>query len=283
MSDGGIMRRLTGRFTERTPVVPVLRLSGPIGAAGGFGRGLSLAGLAGSIERAFALTKAPAVALAINSPGGAPVQAALIAGRIRELAAEKDKRVIAFVEDIAASGGYWLACAADEIFADESSVVGSIGVISAGFGFDRLLDRIGIERRVHTAGLRKAMLDPFAAEKPEDVETLKSLQTDVHSAFITYVRARRGNALKDGDKSLFEGEFWTGRRALDLGLVDGIGHMRSVLRDRFGERVRLKLVQAPGGWRRRLRVVGGAEASGEATRAVLDALGERLMYARYGL
>jgi signal peptide peptidase SppA len=263
-----------------TPIVAVVRLTGVIGPLGPWRAGLSLAGLAPTLERAFSLGGIKAVALAINSPGGSPVQSSLIAGRIRALAAEKKLPVFAFAEDVAASGGYWLATAADEIFADESSIIGSIGVISAGFGFQDLLERAGVERRIHTAGARKSMLDPFRPENAEDVARLEALQRDIHDGFKAQVRSRRGARLKGDDDTLFSGEFWTGRRALDLGLVDGIGDLRSVMRARFGEKVRLRVVGAPTGWlRRRL----GLAAPEEWARGLLAAAEERALWARFGL
>ena len=276
------------RFRDPPPVVGVLRLSGVIGALGPLRSGLTLAAMDSLIERAFKLPRLSAVALAVNSPGGSPTQSDLIAKRIRDLAEERDVKVLAFCEDVAASGGYWLACAADEIFARETSVVGSIGVVSAGFGFPELLARYGIERRVHTAGDKKAMLDPFRPEKREDVTRLKALQKDIHESFIAQVRARRGARLQGDDKTLFSGEFWTGPRARDLGLIDELGEMREVLRARFGEKVVLRRVDTPRPWwRRRLR----AEAlSGEpsfdvqgAVSGLIAAAEERALWARYGL
>jgi signal peptide peptidase SppA len=214
----GIMARLR----RRAPVVAVLRLAGIVGQAGGFRRGLSLASLAGPIERAFKMRRVQAVALSVNSPGGSPVQATLIARRIRALAAEHDMPVFAFAEDVAASGGYWLACAGDEIYAEASSIVGSIGVISSGFGFQGLLERMGVERRLHTAGANKGMLDPFLDEKESDVEHLAT----IHEDFMNLVRDRRGKRLKGDEAELFSGAFWTGRKALELGLIDGIHHAR---------------------------------------------------------
>jgi signal peptide peptidase SppA len=263
-----------------TPVVAVVRLSGVIGQMGPLRGGLSLAGLAPILERAFSLGGIKAVALAVNSPGGSPVQSSLIAKRIRALAAEKKLPVFAFAEDVAASGGYWLATAADEIFADESSVIGSIGVISAGFGFQDLLQRAGVERRIHTAGARKSMLDPFRPENAEDIVRLESLQRDIHDGFKAQVRGSRGARLKGDDDTLFSGEFWTGRRALDLGLIDGIGDLRAVMRARFGDKVRLRVVGAPTGWLRRRLGLGGPE---EWARDLLAAAEERALWARFGL
>ena len=269
---------------EAPPVVAVLRLSGVIGSLGPLRSGLTLSGLAGQIERAFKLPKIEAVALVINSPGGSPVQSALIAGRIRDLAVEKEVKVFAFTEDVAASGGYWLACAADEVFANENSIVGSIGVISAGFGFPELLKRFGVERRVHTAGDKKGMLDPFLEEDPKDVSRLKALQVDMHTSFKDHVRSRRGERLKGPDETLFSGEFWTGRRALDLGLVDDLGELRQVMRARYGEKVKLKVIE--GGrpwWRRKLRMDLPWPAAESLGAGFLAAAEERALWARYGL
>ncbi len=272
------------RFKEPPPVVAVLRLSGVIGGIGPVRRGLSLASQAHLIERAFKLPRLKAVALTINSPGGSPVQSALIAGRIRALAEEKNIPVVAFAEDVAASGGYWLACAADEIFAHESSIVGSIGVISAGFGFPALLERLGVERRVHTAGARKTMLDPFRSEDPKDVARLQTIQTDVHESFQDYVRQRRGERLTGEEADLFSGEFWTGRRALELGLVDALGDLRQVMRERYGEKVRLRLIDgARPRWRPRLSVEVPAPDLAASAAALVDAVEERALWARYGL
>ena len=274
-------------FGSRGPVVAVIRLHGVIGRVGPMRSGLTLAGLAAVIERAFKMKHLKAVAISVNSPGGSPVQSSLIVKRLRALAEEKDIPILAFAEDAAASGGYWLACAGDEIFADDNSIVGSIGVISGGFGFPELLRRIGVERRMHTAGENKGMLDPFQPEKPEDVRHLKSLQTDIHESFIDLVRSRRGKRLKGDEKEVFSGAFWTGRRALELGLVDGIGDLRSVLRDRFGDKVRLRLVQARRGFlSRKLGFrTGGDGLPGPAGWAaeLLAAVEERFLWNRLGL
>jgi signal peptide peptidase SppA len=233
------------------PVVAVIRLAGPIGQVGAFRTGLSLARLAGVIERAFNLIELKAVALVVNSPGGSAVQSALIAKRVRDIAGEKNIPVYAFVEDVAASGGYWLACAADEIYANASSVVGSIGVISASFGLHEAIHKLGVERRVYTAGEKKMMLDPFQPENPDDVERLQALQQEIHRNFQDWVRERRGVRLRGLDSDLFSGEFWSGTRAAQLGLVDGIDDLRSHMRRRFGDTVRLRLVSAPTPWIRR--------------------------------
>ncbi len=293
MSNNGFLatlspQRLMAWMREPPPVVPVLRLFGPIGPRAPLSHRLNLAGLAGAIERAFSHHRSPAVALAINSPGGSPVQSALIARRIRELAEEKEKKVYAFVEDVAASGGYWLACAADEIYADANSIVGSIGVVTASFGFQDLIARYGIERRIHTAGRRKMILDPFRPERPEDVEKLRALQGDVHESFKALVRARRGDRLKADDDTVFDGEFWTGASAVGLGLIDGLGHLRPVLREKFGERVRLRVISAERGWlRRRFGMTRRPERLdvevGGMVDGVLSALEDRALWSRYGL
>lgn len=280
----GILSRIGLR--KKPPIVGVLRLTGVIGSGGMPLRrsGLNLADMAPSIERAFKLPNLSAVALVINSPGGSPVQSALIHARIRQLAQENDVRVFAFAEDIAASGGYWLACAADEIFANASSIVGSIGVVYQGFGFQDLIARYGVERRVHTMGTRKAMLDPFQAEKDEDVERLHAIQADVHEAFKELVRTSRGDRIKGPAEELFTGDIWTGGQALDLGLIDGIGDMRSVMRGRYGEKVKLVPVRDSRSWlRRRLRADAYGSDPGLWADSALAAIEERLMWNRFGL
>jgi len=267
---------------RRSPTVPVIRLSGVIASSGGLlsGRSLSIDQVAPLLKRAFEMRGAKAVALAINSPGGSPVQSALIAQRIRLHAREKNLTVIAFVEDVAASGGYWLACAADEIIVDPSSIVGSIGVISAGFGFQDLIARHGVERRVHTSGERKAMLDPFRPENPEDVERLKRLQAEIHEGFKDWVRQRRGRLLKADEATLFNGEFWTGKRGLELGLADSLGELRSTLQARYGDKVRLPVI---GPRRRLLSRFGLATGLDEIGPATIAAVEERLHRQRFGL
>jgi serine protease SohB len=273
-------------FAKRGPVVPVLRLAGVIGGAGGLrGEGLAFHQLSGAIERAFKLRGAKAVALAINSPGGSPVQSALIADRIRALSTEKRIPVIAFIEDVGASGGYWLALAAEEIFADPNSIVGSIGVISAGFGFVEGMKRLGVERRVYTVGEYKSLLDPFRPEDPDGVARLKCVMEDCHESFRRWVRERRGERLKGEDKDLFEGQVWTGRRAREIGLIDGLGHLHAVLKERYGEAVKLPLMTRPRPWwRRRLGMAGPAALEPRAwVDGALDSLEERAIWARYGL
>ncbi len=284
---GAVMRALRrvplGRLGKRPPVVSVLRLNGVIGRLGPLrGAGLSLEGLERLIARAFAQRGLAAVALAVNSPGGSPVQSALIAKRIRHLADEKKVPVFAFAEDVAASGGYWLLAAGDEIYADDSSIIGSIGVISAGFGFAELLARHGIERRVHASGARKAMLDPFRAEQPDDVARLAALQADIHRHFKDHVRARRADKLVGSDDELFNGDIWTGKEALAFGLIDGIGDLRSVMRERFGDRVRLRPMAVRRGLLRR-RLGGVGPPSGELAAEVIAALEEWAAWRRFGL
>jgi signal peptide peptidase SppA len=277
-------------FRNPKPVVAVLRLTGVIGqGASPLRSGMTVAALNQPIEAAFATKRLKAVALAINSPGGAPAQSSLILKRIRALADENDIPVFAFAEDVAASGGYMLACAADEIFADETSVIGSIGVVSAGFGFPGLLRRLGIERRLHTAGTRKGILDPFSPERPEEVELLKSLQRDVHDSFKDIVRDRRAGKLKADEDTLFNGEFWTGRRALELGLIDGIGELTAVMKERFGDKVRFRPVGPRQSWiKRKLGTAwpGSGAASSHAGAIAGDLLAvieERALWSRFGL
>ncbi len=293
MDDGrddfrALLKRLGAeRLLNPPPVVSVLRLDGVIGRMGLAHRGLALDALAAAIERAFKPRRLKAVALAVNSPGGSAVQAALIARRIRTLADEKEVEVIAFAEDVAASGGYWLACAADEIYADENSIVGSIGVISAGFGFPDMLKRIGVERRLHVSGDKKSLLDPFLAEKAADVKRLKDIQKDIHESFKDMVRERRAGKLNGPEKTLFSGQFWTGAKALELGLIDGLGDLRSVMRRRHGENVKFKEVRLKRPWwKRRLGLSSvwgdGADPSPWVAEA-LAAAEERLVWNRFGL
>jgi signal peptide peptidase SppA len=279
-------RLLPKSMRSQTVTIPVVRLQGTIMSGGGqFRPSLSLASTAGVLEKAFSLS-APAVAISINSPGGSPVQSRLIYKRIRDLAAEKNKTVLVFVEDVAASGGYMIAAAGDEIFADPSSIVGSIGVVSASFGFTDLMKKIGVERRVYTAGKNKAVLDPFKPEKKEDIERLKKLQLEVHETFIDLVKERRGSKLKD-DPDLFTGLFWTGKKGVELGLVDGLGDMREILKNRFGASTKLKLVTAPRGlFGRRLGIFGtgaGPAIAEAAAEGLMDAAERRALWARFGL
>lgn len=279
-SYGGWLARLLP--ARRSPFVPVVRLYGVIGNLGGLrGGGLSLNGIEESLARAFASKRAPAVALAINSPGGSPVQSALIGARIRRLAEEKNKKVYAFIEDVGASGGYWLAAAADEIYADASSIVGSIGVVSAGFGFAEAIQKLGVERRVYTAGTQKRMLDPFQAEDPEDVAMLKEMQADIHRHFIGYIRARRGERLIGSDDDLFTGRVWTGGQAITVGLIDGLHDLRGKLRELYGDKVRTPVVNR--GRRSLLSRLSPVSHSSLDARAWLSTLEERAHWQRFGL
>ena len=273
------LRRLIPGLGTPAPVVPVVRVAGPIGMVMPFRPGVTMASLASALDRAFAVKDAPAVAIVINSPGGSPVQSHLIHRRIRALAEEKNRRVLVFVEDAAASGGYMIACAGDEIIADPSSIVGSIGVVSQGFGFVGLIDKLGVERRVHTSGGRKAILDPFRPERPEDVDHLLQLQEEVHEGFADLVKARRGSLLADNPE-LFSGLFWTGRTALGLGLVDELGDLRTALRARFGDKVRTRLYGGERSWPWRRSGLG---VDGRIADELIAAVEARTMWARYGL
>ena len=286
-----LFSRIFPWFGGSHPVVGVIRLTGPIGATDGLRRSLSLATVAKQIEHAFSIGGLKAVALAINSPGGSPVQSALILRRIRDLAKEKDVPVVAFAEDVAASGGYMLALAGDEIYVHEASIVGSIGVVAGGFGFPDAIKKLGIERRLYTAGDRKAMLDPFSPEREEDVKRLGELQKDMHEYFKKMVRDRRGRRLKGARTKLFSGDVWLGSDAVKLGLADGIGDLRSVMRERFGKKVRLKVMQPR---RSRLGMLFGMRGR-ETDRMpdgrlnlglgeeLLAAVEDRLMWSRWGL
>lgn len=275
----------------RTPVVPVLRLSGAIGMASPLRPGLSIASLAEPLEKAFEMSKTPSVALIINSPGGSAVQSSLILKRIRALAEEYEKKVHVFLEDVAASGGYYLAIGGDEIYAEPSSIVGSIGVISSGFGFVDAIDKLGIERRVYTAGRSKAILDPFLPQKPEDIERLASLQRDAHDVFIGAVKERRAGKLKGPDEELFSGAFWSGKQALEYGLIDGISDIRTRMREIYGDDVKLKVVpiERPGLLSKLRRspsldsfaALAGPETS--LTDELLSTLETRALWSRYGL
>jgi signal peptide peptidase SppA len=271
------------RLWRSRPIVPVVRLSGAIGGASPIRAGLSLATLETPLARAFSVRAAPAVAIIINSPGGAAVQSHLIFQRIRALAEETNKRVIVAVEDVAASGGYLIALAGDEIVVDASSIVGSIGVVSAGFGFQEMIAKLGVERRVHTAGENKSMLDPFQPERADDVARLEALQKDVHTGFIDLVKSRRGETLADYP-DLFSGAFWSGSRAVALGLADRIGDLRTVLREHYGDEVRLRPI--PMGrslWRRRLGLPGSEGTAATMVDRLISVIEERLLWGRFGL
>lgn len=281
---------------DRKPVVPVLRFSGPIGMATPLRPGLSISVVASAIEKAFDLSKLPSVAVVINSPGGSPVQSNLIFKRIRQLAEENKKKVYVFCEDVAASGGYFLAISGDEIYADPSSIVGSIGVISASFGFVDAIAKMGVERRVYTAGMSKSTLDPFLPEKPEDVARLQAIQRDVHDVFIGLVKERRAGKLKAPDTELFSGAFWSGPKAAELGLIDGISDVRSKMRELHGSDVKLRVVEPTkpgllGRLRRMTPSVLGAGAGLDTSSGVslafaddlVSAMETRALWSRYGL
>jgi signal peptide peptidase SppA len=271
-------------------IVPVVRLSGLIGSVTPLRQGMTLAGVARILERAFSMRNAKAVALVINSPGGSPVQSRQIYLRIRQLAAEKKMPVLVFVEDVAASGGYMIACAGDEIFCDPSSILGSIGVVGGTFGLQELIRKIGVERRLYTAGEHKAMLDPFLPENPDDVARVKAIQREIHEIFIALVRESRGARLKAADDVLFTGEYWAGETCVSLGLVDAIGDLRSIVRARYGEKVLTPVVAPPTGL---LSSLFGRKSSGAGTLAALEgmagmpdelisALEERAIWAKFG-
>jgi serine protease SohB len=282
-----LLSLLPARFRPGVAVVPVVRLSGIVGVSTPLRPGLMLSSIARSLERAFAVRNARAVALVINSPGGSPAQSHLIFLRIRQLAAEKKLPVIAFIEDVGASGGYMLACAADEIVCNQFSIVGSIGVVGGSFGFPKLMEKLGVERRLYTAGERKVMLDPFQPEKPEDVKRIKAIQKDIHAHFIALVQERRGAKLQGSEKILFSGEFWTAQRAIELGLADRLGDLRSTLRERYGEKVRTPLIAADRGlFGRRIPSLGSLDAlarQGGLAADLMSALEARALWSRYGL
>ncbi len=279
-----IAKLIPKRFRRSRVVIPVVRLKGVIAASR---RGLSLENIADSLDKAFAKPATKAVALVINSPGGSPVQSALIHDRIRQLAAKNDTQVLVFCEDVAASGGYWLATAGDEIYANTSSIVGSIGVVAAGFGFVKAIDKLGIERRVYTAGKNKSILDPFKPENKADIERLKKLHLEIHQGFIDQVKARRGDALADDD-DMFTGAFWTGSKAKDLGLVDGLGNMHEILVEKFGPEVEIKIFGRSSGLLSKLGLSSRLDLAGASLMAglgedVIEGLETRALWQRYGL
>lgn len=277
-----LWRRIRG---TTPPLVKVLRLNGAIGMTTGFRKGLSLATSALPIAKLFADKSVTAVALVINSPGGSPVQAALIHDRIRALAKERGIKVLTFAEDVAASGGYMLALAGDEIYAHPNSIVGSIGVVSAGFGFDKLLDKIGVDRRVHHAGERKAMLDPFKPENPDDVAHLEALQREVHESFKQMVRDRRGDKLNGEESELYSGAFWTGAKAKQLGLVDGVGDLRTICRQKYGEKVEFQVITPRRPWFSfdAFNSKLDHEPRADFATGLIAALEERALWSRFGL
>src|SRR3954452_18539387 len=291
----GLLDRLTelipARMRRGAAVVPVVRLSGLIGAVTPLRPGMTLATVARTLERAFSVANAKAVALLVNSPGGSPVQSRQIYLRIRQLAAEKKLPVLVFVEDVAASGGYMLACAGDEIFCDPSSILGSIGVVGGTFGFQELIKKIGIERRLYTAGEHKAMLDPFLPEDAGDVARIKALQREIHAIFIALVKQSRGTRLKGAEDVLFSGEYWAGETSISLGLADAIGDIRSTLRARYGDKVQMPVIAPPTGL---LAGLLGRRSPGAGSLAALDGIGAlpdelisaletRAIWAKFGL
>jgi signal peptide peptidase SppA len=284
------MEWLPARWRRGSAVVPVVRLSGLIGSVTPLRPGMSLAGVARTLERAFGTRNAKAVALVINSPGGSPVQSRQIYLRIRQLAVEKKLPVLVFVEDVAASGGYMLACAGDEIFCDPSSILGSIGVVGGSFGFQELIKKVGVERRLYTAGEHKAMLDPFLPENPDDVARVKALQREIHTIFIALVKGSRGTRLKGADDVLFTGEYWAGETSVSLGLADAIGDLRSTLRTRYGDKVLTPVIAPSTGL---LSGLLGRKSAGAGTLSQLDgfaalpdelisALESRAIWAKFG-
>ena len=285
-----LMEWMPARLRRGTAVVPVVRLSGLIGAVTPLRPGMTLGGIAKTLERAFTMKNAKAVALLINSPGGSPVQSRQIYLRIRQLAAEKNLPVLVFVEDVAASGGYMIACAGDEIFCDPSSILGSIGVVGGSFGFQDLIKKIGVERRLYTAGEHKAMLDPFLPENPDDVARIKALQREIHAIFIALVKQSRGARLKGADDVLFTGEYWAGETSVSLGLADAIGDLRATLRARYGDKVLMPVVAPSTGL---LSGLLGRKSAGAGTLLQLDgiaglpdevisALESRAIWAKFG-
>ena len=274
--------RLVFFWKKPRSVVPVVRLSGVIASSSQMRRGLSLEAVEPQLKKAFAIRGTKAVALIINSPGGSPVQSALIGKRVRDLARKANVPVLAFCEDVAASGGYWLAASADEIYANAASVVGSIGVVSAGFGFDRAIEKLGVDRRVYTAGTNKMILDPFQAEKDTDVARLKSLQAEIHQQFIAHVTERRGGKLKGDHDDLFSGAFWTGATAVELGLIDGLADCRGLVTERFGDTADLMTIEP------KKRLFGGfgglpGMRAGRLVEEAVDVAVERALLARFGL
>ncbi|HRF07850.1 MAG TPA: S49 family peptidase [Xanthobacteraceae bacterium] len=272
------------RLFRKGPVVPVVRLSGAIGMQMPLMCSMSLQSVSKQLDKAFGYRRASAIALVVNSPGGSPTQSHLIYQRIRQLADKNKKKVLVFVEDVAASGGYMIACAGDEIIADTYSIVGSIGVVSASFGFEKMLKKIGIERRVYTAGDNKRQLDSFLPEKPEDIERLKALQLKIHAEFIALVKKSRGKRINGDDKALFNGEYWLAEQAQEYGLIDGVGDLRGTLQKRFGKNVATPLIAPPSGFlARRIPGLSGAIMPDDWAQTALATLEERALWSRYGL
>jgi signal peptide peptidase SppA len=259
--------------------IPTLRLSGVIGQAGFMRSGLNISSLDQLIDKLFSNKKSPAVALIINSPGGSPTQSSLIAEKLIKKSKEKNKKIIAFVEDVAASGGYWLACASDEIYIDTNSILGSIGVISPGFGFVELIKKIGIERRVYTSGKSKSFLDPFKVAKEDDIERLQSIQEQIHENFIEYVKKRRGSKINEKDfNEVFSGLFWVGKKAINLGLADGLGSIYDIIEQKFGKKAKIKFID-----QKKSFIQKRLSASLLDTDALIHKIEEKTLWSRFGL
>lgn len=257
--------------------VSVIPLNGVIAPNMGRRKGLNLNEIDKNIEQAFSVKNLKAVALQINSPGGSPVQSEMIANRIRELSDKNNVPVLAFVEDVAASGGYWLACAADEIIASKASIIGSIGVVSSGFGFNKVIEKIGIDRRLYTSGDNKAILDPFLPENPDDIKRLKAIQSQLHIQFINFVKSRRGSKIKDDNKDVFTGAFWSGEKSLEIGLIDSFGEMKSVLKERFGNQVKIKEFTP------KKKLFGFSSLLSGALDILIQKVDEKSIFKRFGL
>ena len=267
-------------FLKKKTIIPHIRLTGVIGNAGKFSKGMDLAGQQDILKKAFSIKKIKHIAISINSPGGSPVQSHLIYSYIRQLADKKKIKVLIFAEDVAASGGYLISCAGDEIYANSSSIIGSIGVISASFGFKELIKKMGIDRRIYTAGKNKSTLDPFVDEKEEDIKKLKDIQLELHADFIKVVEISRGTKLKDPEKNnIFTGEFWTGASALKLGLIDGIGNVDQILKEKFGEEVVIKKFEKQKGWLER-KLSASVESQLSNT---LNSIEEKSVWQKFGL
>ena len=264
-------------FFRKSQNVSSISLSGIISPNMGRRKGLNLYELDKVIEQAFSVKNLKAVVLQINSPGGSPVQSEMISKRIRDLSEDKNIPVLAFVEDVAASGGYWLACAADEIFASKASIIGSIGVVSSGFGFDKAIKKIGVDRRLYTSGENKAILDPFLPENKDDIKRLKDIQKELHNQFISFVKSRRGSEITNKNKDLFTGAFWSGEKSLELGLIDDCGEMKSVLKQRFGENVKIKEF-AP-----KKKFFGFSNLLSGAIDIFINRIEERISFKKFGL
>ncbi len=265
-------------FLKKKKIIPHIKLSGIIGNVGKFKQGIDFSGQEEIISKAFSVKKAPCIAITINSPGGSPVQSHLIYSFIRQQAKKNKKKVLVFAEDVAASGGYLIACAGDEIYANSSSIIGSIGVIYSSFGFTELIKKIGVERRVHTAGKNKSTLDPFLEEKKEDIERLKNIQLDLHKDFINVVEKSRGEKLKKSDLELFSGEFWSGAKAKELGLIDHVGDANQILREKFGEDIIIKKFEKSKGW-----LSKKLSSSSDNLDQLANIIDEKSVWQKYGL